>query len=65
MERGIVVSRAGGIHPAILTTLKVLVVSSSKIEWEAVAEQAIGDLITENSGGKENEHLARVAAQRA
>lgn len=60
--RGVVVTRAAGIDPAILTALRVLV--SSKEEWEAVGE-AVGNLVTENSGGKENERLARVAAQKA
>ncbi len=60
--RGVVVSRAGGIDPAILTALRVLV--SSEEEWTAAGE-AVGNLVTENSGGKENERLARVAAQKA
>lgn len=60
--RGVVVTRAAGIDPAILTALRVLV--SSEEEWESVGE-AVGNLVTENSGGKENERLARVAAQKA
>lgn len=60
--RGVVVSRAAGIDPAIMTALRVLV--SSEEEWTAVGE-AVGNLVTENSGGKENERLARIAAQKA
>ena len=61
-ERGVVVSRAVGIDPAIMTALRVLV--SSEEEWNAVGE-AVGNLVTENSGGKENERLARIAASKA
>ena len=60
--RGVVVTRAGGIDPAIITALRVLV--SSEEEWKAVGE-AVGNLVTVNSGGKENERLALVAAQKA
>jgi len=60
--RGVVVTRAGGIDPAIITALRVLV--SSEEEWMAVGE-AVGNLVTVNSGGKENERLALVAAQKA
>jgi len=60
--RGVVVTRAGGIDPAIITALRVLV--SSEEEWLAVGE-AVGNLVTVNSGGKENERLALVVAQKA
>jgi len=42
--------------------LRVLV--SSEEEWVAVGE-AVGNLVLENSGGQENERLARIAAQKA
>ena len=60
--RGVVITRAGGIDPAIITALRVLV--SSNDEWNAAGE-AVGNFVTENSGGKENERLARLVAQRA
>lgn len=60
--RGVVVTRAAGIDPAIITALRVLV--SSEKEWNEAGE-AVGNLVTEDSGGKENERLARVAAQKA
>jgi len=60
--RGVVVSRAAGIDPAIMTALRALV--SSEEEWMASGE-AVGNFVTENSGGKENERVARIAAQRA
>ena len=59
----VVITRAGGIDPpAIMTALRVLV--SSNNEWNAAGE-AVGNFVTENSGGKENERLARLVAQRA
>jgi len=60
--RGVVITRAGGIDPAIMAALRVLV--SSEEEWQSAGE-AVGNLVTENSGGKENERLARFAAQKA
>merc|ERR1711976_1011009 len=60
--RGVVITRAGGMDPAIMTALRVLV--SSDTEWEA-SGQAVGNFVTENSGGKENERLARIVAQKA
>ena len=38
---------------------------SIKEKWEAVGEAVAGNLVTENSGGKENERTARVVAQKA
>jgi hypothetical protein len=58
--RGVVLTRATGLDPAIMTALRVLV--SSDDEWEAVG-QAVGNMTTENSAGEENERLAKVAAQ--
>lgn len=60
--RGVVLSRAGGIDPAIITALRVLVSSDS--EWVSAGE-AVGNFVTENSGGNENERVARLAAQKA
>jgi hypothetical protein len=60
--RGVVITRAGGIDPAIMTALRVLV--SSNDEWSECGE-AVGNFVTENAGGKENERLARLAAQKA
>ncbi len=60
--RGVVITRSGGIDPAIMTALRVLV--SSEKEWNAAGE-AVGNFVTENSGGKENERLARLVAQKA
>ena len=60
--RGVVISRATGIDPAIMTALRVLI--SSNEEWSASGE-AVGNFVTENSGGKENERVARLAAQKA
>lgn len=48
--------------PAIMTALRVLV--STDAEWEGVGE-AIGNMTTENSGGMENERMAKIAAQTA
>jgi Rubisco LSMT substrate-binding. len=60
--RGVVITRAGGIDPAILTALRVLV--STNEEWDAVG-QAVGNMVTEFSGGKENERIARNVAKKA
>lgn len=60
--RGVVVTRTSGIDPAILTALRVLV--STDEEWDAVG-QAVGNMVTENSGGKDNERTARLVAQKA
>lgn len=60
--RGVVVTRTSGIDPAIITALRVLV--SSEKEWNEAGE-AVGNFVTEYSGGRENERLARVAAQKA
>ena len=60
--RGVVVTRAGGIDPAIITALRALI--STAEEWEAAGE-AVGNFVTENSGGKENERIARLVAQKA
>lgn len=60
--RGVVISRAGGIDPAIMTALRALV--STNEEWLSAGE-AVGNFVTENSGGTENERVARLATQRA
>ena len=60
--RGVVISRAAGIDPAIMTALRVLM--SSDEEWEASGE-AVGNFVTENSGGTKNEKIAIRAAKRA
>jgi hypothetical protein len=60
--RGVVITRAAGIDPAILTALRVLV--STNEEWDAVG-QAVGNMVTEYSGGKENERIARNVAKKA
>ena len=59
---GVVLTRSGGIDPAVLQALRALV--STEAEWEA-AGQAIGNFAEELSGGKENERCARLAARRA
>ena len=59
---GVVISRAGGVDPAVLQALRALV--STDEEWKAAGE-AIGNFATEFSGGKENERLARLAAKTA
>jgi len=59
---GVVISRSGGLDPAIMTALRALV--SSEEEWEEAGE-AVGNFFAENSGGNENERLARLAAKTA
>jgi hypothetical protein len=59
---GVVVTRVGGVDPAVMQALRALV--SSRAEWVA-AGKAIGNFATENSGGVENERLARLAARTA
>lgn len=59
---GVVITRSGGIDPAILTALRVLV--STDEEWDASGE-AVGNFVTDNSGGVDNEKAVRVVAQKA
>lgn len=59
---GVVITRSGGIDPAILTALRVLV--STDEEWDASGE-AVGNFVTENSGGADNENAVRVVVQKA
>jgi histone-lysine N-methyltransferase SETD3 len=59
---GVVISRAGGIDPAVMQALRALV--SSDEEWAAAGE-AIGNFAEELSGGPENERLAKLAAKTA
>jgi len=59
---GVVLTRAGGIDPAVLQALRALV--SSDDEWQAASE-AIGNFVEENSGGADNERCARLVAQTA
>lgn len=59
---GVVVTRAGGVDPAVMQALRALV--SSEDEWEAAGE-AVGNFALEFSGGNENERLARLAARTA
>jgi len=59
---GVVITRSGGIDPAILTALRVLV--STDEEWDASGE-AVGNFVTENSGGVDNENVVRVVAREA
>lgn len=59
---GVVVSRAGGVDPAVMQALRALV--STDAEWEAAGE-AVGNFVEENSAGQENERLARLAAKTA
>lgn len=59
---GVVVTRAGGIDPAVIQALRALI--SSDEEWTDAGE-AVGNFATENSGGIQNERLARLAAKTA
>ena len=59
---GVVLTRVSGIDPAILQALRALV--STKEEWEGAGE-AVGNFVTENSAGVENETAARTAARTA
>ena len=59
---GVVLTRNGGIDPAVLQALRALV--SSDEEWQA-AGQAIGSFVEEKSGGIENEACALAVAQTA
>ena len=59
---GVVVSRATGLDPAIFTALRALV--STEEEWKAAGE-AVGNFVTESSGGEANERAVRIAAKRA
>jgi len=62
LKGGVVITRSAGIDPAILTALRVLV--STDQEWDASGE-AVGNFVTENSGGVDNERAVRVVAQKA
>lgn len=57
---GVVLTRAGGIDPAVIQALRALVSTNS--EWEEAGE-AVGNFATEVS--KENERKARLAARTA
>lgn len=59
---GVVITRAGGVDPAVIQALRALV--SSDEEWDA-AGQAVGNFALEYSGGQQNERLARLAAKTA
>lgn len=59
---GVVVTRTAGVDPAVMQALRALV--STDAEWEDAGE-AIGNFVEENSGGRENERLARLAAKTA
>ena len=59
---GVVLTRPGGIDPAVLQALRALV--STDEEWQAAGE-AIGSFVEENSGGAENERCARLVARTA
>jgi hypothetical protein len=59
---GVVITRAGGIDPAVMQALRALV--STDQEWQDAGE-AIGNFAAEMSGGAENERLARLAARTA
>jgi len=59
---GVVITRSGGIDPAILTALRVLV--STDDEWDA-SGQAVGNFVLDDSGGADNEAVVRVVAQKA
>jgi len=59
---GVVVTRAGGVDPAVMQALRALV--STDAEWEAAGE-AIGNFVEKYSSGQENERLARLAAKTA
>jgi Rubisco LSMT substrate-binding len=60
--RGVLLSGVTGVDPATMQALRVLL--STKEEWKANGEN-IGTFSTENSGGKENEQCARIAAKTA
>ena len=55
---GIIITKAGGIDPAVLQALRALV--SSETEWKNAGE-AIGNFVERVS--EENENLARLAAR--
>jgi len=59
---GVVLTRVGGVDPAVLQALRALV--SSDKEW-IDAGKAIGNFAEEGSGGVENEKCARLAARKA
>jgi hypothetical protein len=59
---GVVVTRAGGIDPAVMQALRALV--STGDEWDR-AGGAIGSFGSEGSGGPDNERCARRAARAA
>jgi len=58
----VVITRSGGIDPAILTALRVLV--STDEEWDE-SGQAVGNFVTQNSGGIDNEKTAYAVAKKA
>lgn len=57
---GVVLTRAGGIDPAVLQALRALV--STDDEWDASGE-AVGNFALENAGGAANELAAKKAAK--
>lgn len=59
---GVVISRAGGIDPAVIQALRALV--STDAEWEASGE-AVGNFAADMSGGEANERAAKMAAKAA
>jgi len=59
---GVVLTRNGGVDPAVLQALRALV--SSEEEWQN-AGQAIGNFVEDNSGGIDNEQCALLVAQTA
>jgi len=58
----VVITRGEGIDPAIITALRVLV--STDKEWEA-SGQSVGNFVTENSGGTENERVVKIVQKKA
>lgn len=59
---GVVLTRSGGLDPAVMQALRALV--SSEEEWQN-AGQAIGNFVEEKSGGIDNERCALLVAQTA
>ena len=59
---GVVLTRAGGIDPAVLQALRALV--SSDEEWQDAGE-AVGNFASEKAGGDANEYAMKSAAKAA
>jgi Rubisco LSMT substrate-binding len=57
---GVVVTRAGGVDPAVMQAIRALVASDK--EWQDAGE-SIGNFVEENSAGPETERLTRLAVK--